>query len=59
VDKRIAKATAYKMWCRHASIPELMCASKITLAESSTPVKQMVVRRAVTASLAAVTAAAH
>jgi hypothetical protein len=43
VDKRIAQATAFKMWCQDASIPEAMCACKFTLAESSNSVKQMAV----------------
>ncbi len=46
MDKRIAKAAAFKMRCRDASIPEAMRASKFTLAESSNPAKQMAVRRA-------------
>jgi hypothetical protein len=45
VDKRIAQAAAFKMWCRDASIPEAMRACKFTLAESSNPAKQMAVRR--------------
>ena len=46
MDKLIAKADAFKMRCRDASIPEAMRASKFTLAESSNPAKQMAVRRA-------------
>ncbi len=46
VDKRIAKAAAFKMRCQDALIPAVMYASKFTLAESSNPVKQMVIRRA-------------
>ncbi len=46
MDKRIAKATAFKLRCQSASIPEAMRASKFTLAESSNPAKQMAVRRA-------------
>ena len=46
VDKRIANATAFKLRCQSASIPEAMRASKFTLAESSNPAKQMAVRRA-------------
>ena len=46
VDKRIAKAAAFKLRCQSASIPEAMRASKFTLAESSNPAKQMAVRRA-------------
>jgi hypothetical protein len=46
VDKRIAKAAAFKMRCQDASIPEAMRASKFTLAKSSNPAKQMAVCRA-------------
>ena len=46
VDKRIAKAAAFKMRCRDALIPEAMHASKFNLAESLNPAKQMAVRRA-------------
>jgi len=46
VDKRIAKAAAFKLRCQSASIPEAMRASKFSLAESSNPAKQMAVRRA-------------
>ncbi len=46
MDKRIAHAVALKIWCREASIPKAMHATKFTLAESSNPVKQMAIRRA-------------
>ncbi len=46
VDKRIAKAAAFKLCCQSASIPEAMRARKFSLAESSNPAKQMAVRRA-------------
>ena len=46
MDKRIAKAAAFKMLCQDASIPEAMRASKFTLAKSLNPAKQMAVRRA-------------
>ena len=46
MDKRIAKAAAFKLRCQSASIPEAMRASKFSLAESSNPAKQMAVRRA-------------
>ena len=46
VDTRIAKAAAFKLRCKSASIPEAMRACKFTLAESSNPAKQMAIRRA-------------
>ncbi len=46
MDKRIAKAAAFKLRCQSASIPEAMQASKFSLAESSNPVKQMTVHHA-------------
>ena len=46
MDKRIAKAAAFKLRCQSASIPEAMRASKFSLAKSSNPVKQMAVHRA-------------
>ena len=46
VDKHIAKATAFKLHCQRASIPEAMRASTFSLAKSSNPAKQMAVRRA-------------
>ncbi len=46
MDKRIAKAAAFKLRCQSASIPEAMRASKFSLAKSSNPAKQMAVCRA-------------
>jgi hypothetical protein len=43
-DQRIAKAVAFKLRCPDARIPEVMLASKFTVAESQNPAKQMAVR---------------
>jgi hypothetical protein len=59
VDKRIAKATASKLRCQSASIPEAMRASKFSLAESSNPATQMAVRRAYEKAIGGKTKADH
>ena len=45
-DKCIGRAVTFKLRCKEAPIPEAMCATELTSAESRDPAKQMAVRRA-------------
>jgi hypothetical protein len=46
-DPRVERTVAYLLRCPRSTVPEAMCASKFSLAESSShPTKQMAVRRA-------------
>ena len=45
-EKCIGRAVTFKLRCTEAPIPEAMCATELTSAESRDPAKQMAVRRA-------------